>query len=127
MRRVEGEIAQLEGERDAAMLARDVKELDRLLHDKLIYVHSSGVIDTKASYIAGLRDGVWDYRRIARSDQIIDIHETCALVFHRSSMSIAARGESRELNNRVLAVWIPFAGSWKLVALQSGALSIPPS
>jgi hypothetical protein len=47
---------------------KDVAALERILHDDLLYVHSSGgVADSKESYIAGLRDGLWDYSQISRS------------------------------------------------------------
>ena len=118
-------IERLEDERYAAMLAKDVEALDRLLHDDLVYMHSSGVADTKASYIAGVRDRVWDYRRIDRSEQTIRVHETLALVFNRLSISIAVRGEPKELDNWALAVWVPSGGSWQLLALQSGAIPMP--
>ena len=57
----EADIMRLEDERYAAMLAKDVAALERLLHPDLVYMHSSGIADTKASYIAGVRDRVWDY------------------------------------------------------------------
>ena len=54
-------IETMEDRRYAAMLYKDVKMLRSLLHDQLTYVHSSGTTDTKASYIAGLEAGTWDY------------------------------------------------------------------
>ena len=53
------DIERLEDERYDAMLSKNVTALDRLLHEDLLYVHSSGVADSKGSYLAGLRDGVW--------------------------------------------------------------------
>ena len=118
-------IKRLENERYAAMLAKDVEALDRLLHDDLFYMHSSGVADTKASYIADVRDWVWDYRRIDRSEQTFKTHATLALVFNRLSISVAIRGELKEIDSRALAVWVPSGGSWQLIALQSGAMPMP--
>ena len=62
------EIKQLEDARYAAMLGKDIPVLERLLDDKLIYMHSTGVADTKSSYIEGLRTGVWDYREVDRTE-----------------------------------------------------------
>ena len=53
-------IETMEDRRYAAMLDKDVKTLRSIFHDQLTHVHSSGVTDTKASYIAGLETGVWD-------------------------------------------------------------------
>lgn len=52
----------LEDERFDAILAHDYGALDRLMHDDLVYVHSSGVSETKAELIAKMRDGSRVYR-----------------------------------------------------------------
>jgi ketosteroid isomerase-like protein len=119
------EIQRLEDKRYAAMLGKDVATLDRLLHDDLVYMHLNGVADTKASYIAGLLDGVSEYRRIERSDVSIKIHPHAALVFSRLSMSVTVRAQAREVEARVLVVWTPSGDNiWRLIGVQSGA--IPP-
>ena len=118
-------IETMEDRRYAAMLYKDVKMLRSILHDQLTYVHSSGVTDTKASYIAGFETGVWDYRCIRRSKQTIKVHKSLALVFNRVSMNIAVQGYLVRKENRALAVWIYEANIWRLIAVQSSA--IPPS
>lgn len=114
------DIARLEDERYAAMLGKDIDTLERLLHPDLVYMHSSGVADDKASYIAGVRDRVWDYIRIARSEETVRRHGSLALVFNRLKISLTVRGVAKSLDNRALAVWVAEAGSWRLIALQSG-------
>ena len=47
-------IAHLDRERVAALLAKDTPALNRLLDDELVYVHSTGVADSKQSYLEGL-------------------------------------------------------------------------
>lgn len=116
------EIVLLEDERYAAMLAKDVATLERLLDDDLVYMHSSGVADSKASYLAGLRDGVWDYLKIGRSEQSVKVSGEAALVFNRLAISIKVRGVPKELDNRALAVWVRRGATWRLLALQSGAV-----
>jgi hypothetical protein len=99
-------IETLEDRRYAAMLDKDVKMLRSILHDQLTYVHSRGVTDTKASYIAGLETGAWDYKCIRRSKQTIKVQGSVALVFNRISMNIAVGGHLVCMENRDLAVWI---------------------
>jgi hypothetical protein len=74
-------IETMEDRRYAAMLYKDVKMLRSLLHDQLTYVHSSGTTDTKASYIAGLEAGTWDYRCIRRSKQTIKVQKIAGAGF----------------------------------------------
>jgi hypothetical protein len=45
----EKEILALEDKRFGAMIGRDFKALEAMVHDDLLYTHSSGVTDTKAS------------------------------------------------------------------------------
>jgi ketosteroid isomerase-like protein len=114
------DIARLEDERYAAMLGKDVAALERLLHPDLVYMHSSGVADSKTSYIAGVRDRVWDYTRIDRSDQTVRVHGSLALVFNRLKIDLSVRGVAKSLDNRALAVWVAEEDVWRLIALQSG-------
>jgi len=119
------DIERLEDERYAAMLDKDIAALERLLHPELVYMHSSGVADSKGSYIGGLRDRVWDYGAIKRSDQTVKLHGSLALVFNRLKISLTVRGVPKTLDNRALAVWTSDDGSWRLIALQSGM--VPPA
>ena len=116
------DILRLEDERYAATLAKDVDALERLLHSDLVYMHSSGVADSKASYIDGIRERVWDYKSVQRSDQTVKAHNGFALVFNRLVIDIAVKGVERNLNNRALAIWTPEGSSWRLIAMQSGPI-----
>ncbi|MEA3194369.1 MAG: hypothetical protein QOD26_2702 [Betaproteobacteria bacterium] len=107
------------------MLAKDVKTLERLLDEGLVYMHSSGIADSKESYLRGLRDGVWDYQRIERTEQTVKVTGDTALVFNRLAIRIKVRGVQKELDNRALAVWVRRDGAWRLVALQAGAIPRP--
>jgi ketosteroid isomerase-like protein len=121
----EADIARLEDERYAAMLGKDIAALERLLHPDLVYMHSSGVADSKTSYIGGARDRVWDYSRITRSDQTVRLNGALALVFNRLKIDLSVRGVAKSLDNRALAVWVADdSGAWRLIALQSGM--VPP-
>jgi Domain of unknown function (DUF4440) len=115
-------IETMEDCRYAAMLDKNVKILRSILHDQLTHVHSSGVTDTKASYIAGLETGLWDYRCIRRSKQTIKVQGSLALVFNRISMIIAVGCHLVCMENRDLAVWIYEANIWRLIAVQSSAI-----
>jgi ketosteroid isomerase-like protein len=114
------EIAALEDARYTAMLNGDVATLDRLLHPLLVYMHSSGVADGKASYISGLREGVWNYQHIERTDRKTVVQGSTALVFNRLLIKIKVRGVHKELDNRAVAVWIRDNDEWRLLGLQSG-------
>lgn len=114
------EIAALEDARYTAMLKGDVATLERLLHPALVYMHSSGVADSKASYISGLRNGVWSYQHIERADPKTVVQGDTALVFNRLLIRVKVRGVHKELDNRAVAVWVRDSNGWRLLGLQSG-------
>jgi hypothetical protein len=100
-----------------------IATLDRLLDDKLIYVHSSGVADTKASYLEGLQTGVWDYQQIDRTECRVTGENDVALVFCKLSIRIVIRGTFKAFDSRALAVWVRQSDGWRLLAVQSGAIA----
>ena len=118
-------LAALDDRRYAAMLAGDTAVLEELLHDDLCYMHSTGGSDTKQSYIAGLRDGAFVYRKIERDDQTVRVHGDLGMVFNHMQADVEIRGNLRHLDNRLLAVWTRDGGKWRLIGLQSGSIPEP--
>lgn len=117
----EAAIAALEDARYDAMLAADIATLDRLLDPSLRYIHSSGGTDSKESYVAGFASGLFRYRRIARSEQSIQVSGETALVLNRLEIDIDVDGKPREVRARALAVWSRASGRWRLICVQSVA------
>lgn len=62
---VSDEIAQLERRRFDAQVARDTTALADILADDLIYTHSNGHQDSKASYLASVASGQSRYDHVA--------------------------------------------------------------
>ncbi|MDF8357652.1 nuclear transport factor 2 family protein [Ensifer adhaerens] len=114
-------IEQFENDRYRAMLEKDIRRLDELLDERLRYIHSNGVVDSKESYLSGLRDGVWDYREIVRKDQRITPLDGSALVFNHLMIDLVVNGAAKKVDSRALAVWTLSDGKWRLVAIQSAA------
>ena len=118
----EDQVRGLEEQRYAAMLAGDVAALEGLLDDALTYTHSSGVVDTKASYIAGVRDKVWEYKTIARENERVVIRGGCGLVFCRLRLDLDVRGAAKKVDSNALAVWVEDGGRTRLVAVHSAGI-----
>ena len=119
------DVLALEERRYAAMLAADVATLERVFDDELTYTHSSGAIDTKASYIAGMRDKVWEYKTIARENERVVVRDSCALVFCRLRIDLLVRGAPRKVDSNSLAVWIMDGPQPRLLAVHSSPVSEP--
>ena len=63
------EILALEDKRHAAMCGGDFAALEAMLHDELLYTYSSGLADTKDTWLASLRSGKRKYKSAACSDR----------------------------------------------------------
>ncbi|MFT7572877.1 MAG: ketosteroid isomerase-like protein [Paracoccaceae bacterium] len=110
----------LEERRYAAMLAGDAEVLEELLHPDLAYMHSTGELESKQSYLDTLRAGTSSYKAIRYDQQTIRIHDNTGLVFHHLEADVVFEGIERHLDNRLLAVWVCDEGHWRMLALQSG-------
>src|SRR5204863_1024936 len=76
----ESEILGLEDKRFGAQTAKDWKALDALLHDQLLYTHSSGVTDTKAVWMDAMKGGRTVYKSVKNSYRKVRIYGDNALV-----------------------------------------------
>ena len=109
------------------MVAGDVSALDALLHEELIYTHSNGKVDTKASLLETLSQGDIDYRRIQRGAEAIrSVHD--AVIFAAPvEMEVAAGGQLHQIIGVYTAVYFWQDGRWQLVAYQSASSPKPVS
>jgi len=117
----EAQVRDLEKRRFAAMCAGDVAKLEALLDEELTYTHSSGAVDSKQSYLQGIREKIWEYKDIMTSEERIVIRGDAALVFCRLQIDLNVRGTPKKVDSRALAVWTRASGDWRLVAVHSTA------
>ena len=109
----------LEDERYKAMIAKDAGALDRLLDDGLVYTHSNALVDSKASYMEGIKVLKFDYRAAQRSDERYQDYGDTVVVTGRAVIDVVVAGAARKLNNRFINVWANGAKGWQMVAWQS--------
>src|SRR5215472_6523883 len=103
----EKEILALEDRRFAAMVARDFKALEGMLHGDLLYTHSSGVTDTKATWLQSMQSGKTKYKSVNCTDRKVRV----------------IGGEPRSLKLLFLNAWAKTPQGWKFVAWQSTPLT----
>ena len=115
-------IRKLEDQRYAAMCAADAMTLDQLLADSLVYTHSYGGADGKSSYLDGIRAKKWQYRKIERPKENIQVHGDCAVVTGQVRIELLSDGKPKTLNSAYTNVWIKGPKGWQMVAWQSTPL-----
>jgi ketosteroid isomerase-like protein len=112
-------IRELENRRFRAMCESDAATLEELLADGLVYTHSSASVDTKASYMAGIRSKKWIYKRVERAAEDIQIHGNCAVVTGEAHIDVAVGATDKTLRSRYTNVWINGAKGWQMTVWQS--------
>ena len=94
----------------------DLTTLDELCADELSYAHSSGVRDTKATYLGKLRSGYYVYRRIDHPVERVEVVGDTAIVVGRMTADVEVQGAPKTIDNLALAVWTRASGTWRLLA-----------
>ena len=104
-----------------AMTRGDLAALDTLLASNLVYTHSNGQADTKASLLASLRSGALAYAAIEPTDINIQLFADAAVITGLADVRVVAGGEERALTLRFTEVYVQWdAGEpWQLVSWQS--------
>jgi ketosteroid isomerase-like protein len=115
-------IRKLEDQRFQAMIDADAPTLEKLLADTLVYTHSYGGADSKSSYLDGIRAKKWQYRKIERPSENIQVHGDCAIVTGQVRIELLSDGKPKTLNSAYTNVWIKGAKGWQMVAWQSTPL-----
>ena len=118
----EKDVLALEDRRVQAMIKQDFAALEGMLHDQLIYTHSSASVDTKASWLDAMKSGRTKYKAANISEQKVRIYGDTALVTGRAEMQAEVGGQAKTLRLRFLNAWTKTPQGWKFVAWQSTPL-----
>jgi ketosteroid isomerase-like protein len=109
------EIAAAERRLYDAMIAQDFGALDAILTDDVMYVHSTAVAETKAGYLAGVRDGLYEYSSIESDDAAVAFAGGVAVQTGTSKMLVGVRGHPKaSINLLVTLVWKREPLGWRL-------------
>jgi hypothetical protein len=110
----------------AAELARfeaatknDLDALGKLLADDLTYTHSTGVLETKEVFLASLKSGKLQFKKIEPADLLVRVFDKTAVINGTAKVSVVSEGQPKDLSLRFTDVWVNRAGKWQMVAWQS--------
>ena len=114
--RIARTVSELEDRRYAAMLAADVDVLAELLSDELIYVHTSGDADTKASYLDAVRTGLVRYRHLERHQTSCAVRPESVICIGRQRGLTIFQGGPRPIDSAYLSAWTLEGERWQFAA-----------
>jgi hypothetical protein len=114
--------------RIAAMLSPDRAKLDAIFSDELRYAHSSGVIDTKASFLDVLVSGKTKYLGYKHLERSFTFPAPgIALMNGRAKFQVETEKGKLLAVLGYLAVWRLEGDQWKFLAWQSCRLPDEPA
>ena len=111
--------------RRLAMLAGDTTALAVLFSDSLDYVHSTGIKDSKQSYLDQLASGALSYEKLEFLEPAFRLLGQVGLVTARMQATVKRGDVRRQVASTFLAVWADSGGGWTLQKVQ--VTSLPPS
>jgi hypothetical protein len=112
--------------RVTATVTADLKTLATILSDDLRYAHSSGLVDTKVSFLGALACGRAKYLSIAYEERTFKlVAPGLVLMAGRGHFQVARNGQAEDLHLGFLGVWRQEQGTWHLLAWQSCRLPPP--
>jgi hypothetical protein len=114
-------VTELEDRRFAAMLTNNPDEIEPLLDDEVIYIHSSSVRHDKQAYLDFLREGRVAYLAVDRKYHgIVSLGESSFFVSGRVGIDLTVNGKPAQLDNLFIAIWIKRDDDvWRLISWQS--------
>ena len=116
-REVEQTVLDVETERIAAMVGRNVAMLEPLLAEDLTYSHSSGRTDTKQSFLALVESG--HYLGVDFPLRDVVVCGPAVIVRGRADMRVHHDGEDLSYPILFLETYLCRQGRWQLVAWQA--------
>jgi hypothetical protein len=109
-----------------ATLRNDAAALDSCLHSSFFFIHSSGRLDDKNSYLALLTSGTLIYRNMHWQEMRIATQvENTAQIFSRLRFSAEYSHNEVQVSAYILTTWIWQGGNWLALSCQSTAAPPP--
>jgi ketosteroid isomerase-like protein len=117
------QVAAADEARLRAMERMDLPTLERLFADELVYVHSTGKHEGKQTYLASLRSGHIEYRRLRRDAMTVSVNEDTATVVSNIEIGLRVDGDDKVLDAKSLGVWVKRENRWVLIAISMTRLT----
>jgi hypothetical protein len=117
------EALKAEEARYAAQMNNDFAAMERLFGDDLVYIHSSTLQDTKASFIESMRSGAVKYRSMTRGAVKVRTYGCIAIISGEGRFDVTARGQDLSLELLFHSVWAKRAAGVQFVSWQATRLT----
>ena len=115
-------IIELDRQRMAAMAAKDVATLNKVLAEDLVYTHSSARLDTKQSLIGAMESGTTVYTGVEPYDVKAQDLGDAVVLTGSCRIRVNSGGKPNAFAVRFTDVYANKGGKWQMVTWQSTRL-----
>jgi uncharacterized protein (TIGR02246 family) len=116
----EDEVTAAEQAREDALTQNDFPALEKIMADDAVYCHSSGKVDSKASYIDTLKAGRNRYVKIDRYDAHVRVDGDMAVMNASLDLTVHPQGQDQHVEKVVATVvYEKRGGRWQMISSQS--------
>lgn len=115
----ETKLAALEKQRFAALVSNDYQFLDKVLAEDLVYCHSNGRVDTKATFVQALKDKKTIYQDMTSEELKVRIYGKTAIITGTCSAKILSNGQQINTQFLYTDVYVKRKLGWQMVTWQS--------
>jgi hypothetical protein len=98
------------------LINKNYDSLEMLMDEKLLYIHSNGLAETKSDVFNNLKNEVISYTRSEVLEAHARIYGNSAVVTGKGAFAGKAKGTPFELNLVYTEVYIKSGNTWKLVS-----------
>jgi hypothetical protein len=116
------EVMAVEAARTAALDRSDVPELEKIMADDVTYIHASGKVDTKKSYLDAIRLGQLHYISWKAKNLQVRILGESAVINGEYAVQVKdlrVQPNPFDINIFILTVYARRDGRWQQIAWQS--------
>jgi ketosteroid isomerase-like protein len=118
----EAQVKQAEQAWVKAATTNDQAALEKLLSPRLVYTHSTGIIENKQEYMKAV-GSFQKYTAITFENMRINVHGNAAIVNTKARMVGSTRGVPFDNQLLLIHVWVKEGGNWQLAAHQTTRLN----
>jgi hypothetical protein len=98
-----------------AQIAGRVEQIEPLLGADLVYIHSTGVAESKEEYLAGVADRLYEYGAIESRDTRLQVFADVAIMNGIVEMTVSAHGAAKQLIHLLFClIWARHGDAWLL-------------
>jgi ketosteroid isomerase-like protein len=109
-----------------AQVAGNIDQIEPLLGADLVYIHSTGVAETKDEYLAGVAYRLYEYGMIESRDTRLQVFGDVAIMHGVVGMTVSAHGAAKQLIHLLFClVWVRQGDAWLLDFRQATRI-VPP-